>query len=370
MRIRSAAINFGFDRFSGFYLLASFILVFGLWTPSLFLTMSTLHSIASEQAIAGLLALAVLVPICAGQYDLSVGANANLAGITATLLQVQLHWNVGLALVVSVAVGIVIGLVNAAIVILLRVNSFIATLGMTSVLSAVLTIVSSDQQPAPVVSSVWNDLTQKTVGGFQVVVLFLFVVAFIVWWLLDWTPIGRYIRATGANPDAARLSGVRVGRWSALSLVISGGIAGMAGILFTSLTGPSLSFGSTLLLPAFAAVFLGSTQIHPGRFNVWGTILAIYVLATGVQGLEFVSGVQWLSDMFNGLALIIAVALSVSPGPLARLKSRRQLTGGKSSDLVASKEVLASRPGSNPDDQFLQLLSKVETAPGENRNGH
>jgi len=93
---------------------------------------------------------------------------------------------------------------------------------------------------------------------------------------------------------------------------LSGGIAGLGGVFFTSQTGPSLVFGSTLLLPAFAAAFLGSTQLHPGRFNVWGTILAIYVLATGVQGLELVSGQQWLSDMFNGVALAVAVALAVN----------------------------------------------------------
>ena len=95
--------------------------------------------------------------------------------------------------------------------------------------------------------------------------------------------------------------------------------------MFSSLNGPSLNFGGTLLLPAFAAAFLGSTQLTPGRFNVWGTLLAIYVLATGVQGLQLVSGAAWLSDMFNGVALIIAVALSIQRAPSAgwaRVKGR------------------------------------------------
>ena len=87
--------------------------------------------------------------------------------------------------------------------------------------------------------------------------------------------------------------------------------------MFSSLNGPSLDFGRTLLLPAFAAAFLGSTQLIPGRFNVWGTLLAIYVLATGVQGLQLVSGASWLSDMFNGVALIVAVALSIKRSPSA-----------------------------------------------------
>jgi ribose transport system permease protein len=104
---------------------------------------------------------------------------------------------------------------------------------------------------------------------------------------------------------------VRVGFWSWLSLIGSATIAGIAGVLYASLSGPSLTFGQGLLLPAFAAVFLGSTQFTPGRANVWGTLVAVYVLATGVQGLQFVTGVLWLNDMFNGVALIAAVSFAV-----------------------------------------------------------
>ena len=94
---------------------------------------------------------------------------------------------------------------------------------------------------------------------------------------------------SAATPNAARLSGVRVGKWTWLSLIIvSRASPALAGVFYSSLSGPSLTFGSALLLPAFAAAFLGSTQLKPGRFNVWGTVLAVYVLATGVQGLQYV----------------------------------------------------------------------------------
>jgi ribose transport system permease protein len=103
---------------------------------------------------------------------------------------------------------------------------------------------------------------------------------------------------------------VRTGKWIWVSLIVSGTVSGVAGILYASLAGPSLTYGPALLLPAFAAVFLGSTQFRPGRFNVWGTVLAVYVLAVGVEGLSFVTSVQWLSYMFNGVALIAAVAFA------------------------------------------------------------
>jgi ribose transport system permease protein len=161
-------------------------------------------------------------------------------------------------------------------------------------------------------SPAWTNFTQFAIGGNQVIVVYVIVLALLAWWFLEHTPAGRYIYATGGNSEAARLSGVRVDRWSWISLTISGGVAGLAGVFFTSQTGPSLTFGATLLLPAFAAAFLGSTQLQPGVFNVWGTIIAIYVLATGVEGLQLVSGQEWLSDMFDGIALILAVALAVN----------------------------------------------------------
>ena len=123
-----------------------------------------------------------------------------------------------------------------------------------------------------------------------------------------------------------------MGRWTWLSLIASSTICGAAGVLYASLSGPSLEFGAGLLLPAYAAAFLGSTQLQPGRFNVWGTVIAVYVLATGVKGLQLVTSVQWLSDMFNGVALIAAVAFAVwrqrRAGEARRLRLRSDATGG------------------------------------------
>jgi ribose transport system permease protein len=323
-------LNFGFDRFSGIYLWIVFILVFGIWTPSLFLSMSTVHLIASTQAVAGIIAIAVLIPMICGQFDLSVGSNANLTGLAAVVLQTKQHWGLAPTLVVSVAIGVLVGVLNGFIVVRFRVNSFIATLGMGTVLTAfALIITGSQEQPVPQ-STAWNQMTQYKVFGFQVIIYFLILFALVAWWVIEFTPVGRRMRAIGGNPEAARLSGISVNRYAWGSLVASGAIAGVGGILYTSLTGPSLTFGSTLLLPAFAAVFLGSTQLQPGRFNVWGSLIAIFVLATGVQGLELVSGAQWVGDMFNGVALIVAVALAaMRQGKPARRRHRPASDAGE-----------------------------------------
>jgi ribose transport system permease protein len=317
--------------------------VFSLWVPGLFFTAATAHTIASEQAIDGFLALAVLIALVTGTYDLSVGAVANLSTIVVTWLQVTEHYSVWLAIVVSVAASAVIGVVNGFVVVRLRVNSFIATLGMGTILAAVQSIVSGNTQPIPPINSVWSDLTQINVGGFQIVFVYLIILGLITWWLLEYTPAGRYMHAVGGNPDAARLSGVKVGRWVWVSLIGSATISGLAGVLYGSQSGPSLTYGPGLLLPAFAAVFLGSTQFKPGRFNVWGTLLSIYVLATGVQGLEYVTGVQWLNDMFNGVALILAVAFAVW-----RQDAAKRLGGRQAKDeevTVAEDRSVTGSPG-------------------------
>jgi ribose transport system permease protein len=303
--------DFGLRSFSGLYLWAFFIIMFGVWKPHLFLTQSNLHSVAAAQAVPAMLALALLVPLTAGAYDLSAGAVINLAAVLVVVLQTKNHLSMGLAIAVTIGVSFVIGAVSGFVVVVLRVNSFVATLGMATVVAAFQIIVSGQNQPFPPINSSWTALTQQQVLGFQIVVVYLFVLAIILWWTLDHTPVGRNLYAIGGNSEAARLAGVRVGSWTFLALAASATISGIAGVFYASLSGPSLTFGQTLLLPAFAAAFLGSTQIKPGRYNVWGTALAVYVLATGVQGFQYVTGAQWLSDMFNGIALLAAVSFAV-----------------------------------------------------------
>ena len=315
---KKRSFNFGFDRFSGLYLWAFFIIVFSIWVPDTFPTTSTLHSVAAQQAVTGMIALAVLIPLAAGAYDLSVGATANCAGI------------------LSVAPPQRPGLGSRGGDRGRRRLRFRRRRGQLDRGRAPgRQLVHRDprhefdsgrdagdhlvEQPTPPpTNEAWSNLTLTEVFGFQIVVLYLLILAIVFWWSTAHTPVGRYLYAIGGNTEAARLSGVRIERYTSLTLIISGTLAALAGVLFTSLNGPSLNFGGTLLLPAFAVAFLGSTQLTPGRFNVWGTMLAIYVLATGVQGLQLVSGASWLADMFNGVALIVAVALSIKRPPNAQ----------------------------------------------------
>ena len=321
--MNTGRLDFGLDRFSGLYLWATFIIVFGIWKPDLFLTGNTAHSIGSSQAIGAMLAIAVVVALSAGAYDLSLGAVINVSAIIVTALLNTKGWGIWQSILAAVGASAAIGAVNGFLVVKAKISSFIATLGMATVVAAIQTMVSGGGQPLPPKSETWNKLTSTEVFGFQIVVLYLIVLAFVVWWGLEHTPPGRYLYAIGQNSEAARLTGIKTGTWTWVSLIASSTIAGIAGVLYASLSGPSLTFGSSLLLPAFAAAFLGSTQLKPGTVNVWGAVLAVYVLATGVKGLQFVTSAQWLNDMFNGLALILAVSFAVWRQRRALLKPRR-----------------------------------------------
>lgn len=303
--------SLGLDKYSGLYVWAIFIVVFGLLSPSLFLTSNTVTSIAVAQSVTAMLGLAVVIPLAAGVFDLSLGANVQFCAVLVSLLQER--WDVGMwpSILITLAVGTFVGALNGFIVVVLKVSSFIATLGTATLLAAAQTIVTNNLDPLPETAPAWLDLTQRTFLGVQLIFWYLIVLALVLWWFLERMPVGRYIRAVGSNPDAARLSGISVGRYWFLSLVVCGAVTGFAGVCYASNTGPSLSFGGALLLPAYAAAFLGFTQILPGRFNIIGALIAVYVLATGVQGLQYLTDVQWLSDMFNGLTLIAAVSFAV-----------------------------------------------------------
>ncbi len=305
-------LDFGvLTRFTGLGLWLVFILIFALWIPDTFLTSATAKSIAADQAVTAILAVGVLFTLAAGSYDLSIAANLGLSAVVAASLMVKSDVSPILAVVITLAMGAGVGALNGFVVAGIGVNSFIATLGMSSVLMAFTALISNDQFVGPLPQS-FQAITHHQPLGIPIVLIYALVLAVIVWYVLEHTPIGRRIYATGANADAARLVGVRTGRNVFGTFIVTGIFASAAGILLAAKVGSvSNEAGPPYLLPAFAACFLGTTQIKLGRFNVWGTMIALYLLATGVKGLQLAGGQLWVTDLFNGVALVGAVSLAV-----------------------------------------------------------
>ena len=196
---------------------------------------------------------------------------------------------------------------------------------MSSILLALISWVSNSQQILGLPNSFQN-LGTNTIFGFGLPIYLMLVIALIVWYVLERTPVGRRIYATGGNIEAARLAGVRTPVVIVASLAACGAIAGFSGLLVSADLGTGdPTIGPAYLLPAFSAAFLGSTQFRGGRFNVWGTVLAVYVLAAGVKGLQLAGAPIWIPDLFNGAALLLAVGMARYQGATARAGAIRRL---------------------------------------------
>ena len=307
---KKRGFSLGLDRFSGLYVWAALIVVFAIGVPDLFLTTSNFRILAGSQAITAIVALGLIVPVACGAFDLSIAGTVGVSVCTTIWMQAHGHgWVLGI--VAALVLGITIGLVNALVVVKLGVDSFITTLGMSSILAAAAYWITGGSQIVDGISPTFTTIGQKLIFGLPLPFFYMLVLGVILWWALEYTPAGRYLYAVGGNPQAARLAGVRVDRITAGALVTSGLVSSVAGVVLGAQLGSaSPDVGTTYLLPAFSAVFLGATQIRPGRVNVLGTLIAIFLLATGVKGLQLVGMPSYVDDLFNGLALIIAVALA------------------------------------------------------------
>jgi len=302
-------------RISAIYLLLIFFLTFGIVTPDTFFTSTTFQLVTRQGVVTCLLALAFLVPLIAGVYDLAIGALMALSVAIIVYLNLHTGLPIGLVAVIGVLGSMLAGFVSGFVVVRLRVSSFIATLGMSEVLLAVVLLISGNLQLIGTFPNSWQQAGNGTFVGIPYAMLYLLVIALGLWFILEHTRVGRYLFATGGNPDAARLSGVAVTRLQWASLVASGGIAGLAGVIYSMQTGVfDSSTGPGYLFPAIAAVFLGGSQFSQ-RPNVWGTLIAYFALAFGVQGLQIssASAAVWTNPLFQGLALIIAVWIAMRP---------------------------------------------------------
>lgn len=295
---------------SGVYLFVLLFVIFALWEPETFLTLQTWQVLLDSQAIVGLVALGLIVSLSAGVIDLAVGSEAGFGGIVVAWLLARHGVPIALAIVLSLIAGAIVGVVIALLIVRARILSLISTLAVSSILIAVINWISGSQQILDLGTS-FQKIATDELFGLAYPVYILGVVALIVWYFLERTALGRRIRATGGNVDAARLAGVRTSRIILISTVTCGVITALGGVLASSqlATGdPTIS--QSYLLPAFAAAFLGSTQFYSGRFNVAGTLLAVLVLAVGVKGLQLAGAPIWLPELFNGIALLAAVGFA------------------------------------------------------------
>ncbi|MEN3357921.1 MAG: ribose transport system permease protein [Mycobacteriales bacterium] len=291
------------------------IAVFAAWKPDLFPTGITARRVLNEYAITGIAALSVVLPLAAGVFDLSVGSTIGLSGILSGWLLGHTDLPPAAVIVLALASGLLVGALNSLVVVAMRIDSFIGTLATGAIIAAVTLGVSGDQILTERTSGAFARFAIENTHGIQLPVLYLLVLMVVIGFLLEQTVFGRYTYATGYNPDVTKLVGVRVGRIRTLTLLSSGVIASLAGVALTArIESADPSNGPSYLIPAFSAAFLGATQFRHGRFNPWGTVVAVLMLGTGSIGLLLAGAPQWAPQVFQGAVLIVAVGLTVLQG--------------------------------------------------------
>jgi len=293
------------------YVWLAIAVIFAIWAPSTFPTWATARQILDENAATGLMALSVVIPLCTRTFDLSVGFIASLSAVTASYM---IAHGVPVAAAVAIAMGgaLLVGLINGVVVVVMGVDSFIATLATGSLIQAFITLMTNGIAiTSPRLAGPFATIGQASIGGITLPVIYTLLVALVIWFVLEHTATGRRLYATGFNPESARLAGVRTARLRFASLIVSALLAGAAGVVLAStLSSGDPQVGVPYLLAAYAAAFLGASQLRPGRFNAWGTLIAVLLLGTGVVGLGLVSAPNWAPAMFTGVVLIAALGIT------------------------------------------------------------
>jgi ribose transport system permease protein len=211
----------------------------------------------------------------------------------------------------GIALGALVGLLNGVLVAKLGLNALITTLGTATVITGLISLYTDGLSIITGIPAALTDLGSGVWLGIPCTLYVLAAIAWFAWYLLEHTPFGRYLHAVGGNPAAARLVGLDVDRIVVQSFVVAGALVGLGGVLQVARQGGgNPQVGMYFMMPALSAAFLGATSIQPGRFNVPGTILAVFFLATSVSGLALAGVDNWVEAIFNGTALVVAVALS------------------------------------------------------------
>jgi len=288
-----------------------------------FTSSQNLSNLLGDQALVGLVALAMMLPLIAGYFDLSVAANVGLVNVAVAAVMNDYGWSPLAAIVAGVALGGVVGLMTGFLIARLGLGAFIVTFGVYSFLNGVTLWytkgkVISGKIPASV--GTWGS---KDWFGIPRPFWLLAVATVFTWVLITQTPFGRYLESIGSSEPAARLVGIKTDRTIWVAFIAGGLLAGVAGCLLTSRQGGAdATIGQSYLFPAIAAIFLGATAIRPGRYNVWGTVLGVYFVAIAVSGLILLGADYWVQPLFNGAVLVLAVGLATASG---RARAKREV---------------------------------------------
>jgi ribose transport system permease protein len=298
-------------RFAILVVWAAMIAVYWGTESALFPHVGTFQTIFGSQQPLVFMAMALMCTIVVGEFvDLSVPAVFGFGATILPVLVVNHGWNVWAASIVAVAGCVLVGAVNGYLVVNVGVNTIVVTLGMSTLIEGV-SLWMSDLNTISGMPSGFQKIALFDLGGLPVSFYFGVVLVLGFAYLLAFTPLGRHMRFVGASREVSRLSGVRVDRIRFGSFVFAGLLSGVGAVIaVAAIGGYNATTSDSFLLPVFAAVFLSTAILEPGRFNPLGTLVGIYFLETGILGLQLLGLQSWVSQVFYGGILVIAVTIS------------------------------------------------------------
>ncbi|MDQ0395861.1 ABC transporter permease [Labrys monachus] len=288
-----------------FYLVL--IAVFSMLSP-FFFSVRNMLSIGSNVAFMGLMAATGTPLIVAGGLDLSVAAIAGLTGVVIALLYSH-GFDIWAAAAVSVLVAAAIGTLNGVLTTRLRMNPLIVTLGMMSIVSGIALVLTGGLT-RPLMVGGFNWIGSGRLFGLPVPLILMVATFLVLWLVLTRTKFGRFVYASGGNPEASRLIGIPVERTVVTLYIVSAVSGACAGIILAAMLGAAgPNAASQHLLTVIAAIILGGTSLQGGRGSVWGTLLAVLILGTLANGLTLLDVSSFWQDVTRGAVLLLAVGL-------------------------------------------------------------
>jgi simple sugar transport system permease protein/ribose transport system permease protein len=290
---------------------------FSVLSPRFF-TVNNLSNVLVQISSLMVVASALTVAVISGEFDLSVGEVAGLSAILVAGLLIWSHQPIYIAILLSVAAGIIIGFVNGLLVTWLRIPSLIATLGLGPIaLGLNYSYSGGDSIYAQMPAAFYFLSTGRLFGFLPVPVVIAAIVVILIYILVNHTRYGRATVATGTNIVAARLSGINVNRCRQIAMTISATGAAVAGVMLTARLGTGQpGAGEPYLLDSLTAVFIGMTAFRPGRASIQGTVIGVIIIGMLDNGLNLLGAPFYLQNICRGAVMIAAVALAVMRGEI------------------------------------------------------
>ncbi|SOD87777.1 ABC transporter permease [Streptomyces sp. Ag109_G2-15] len=317
LRVQNAVIKYGF-----IFVTVALFLYFALSEGS-FRESATLLDTLRYVSVAAILGLGVTLTMAVGGMDMSVGAVAGL-GVSVAAQTMVIYNQIGTVAILAVlAAGALAGLLNALLIVVLKIPDMLATLGTMFVIQGSKLILVDGQSITPGMTRSdgttapgrftegFLRIDRGTVLGIPVPVLIFGGLTVAAWVFLARTRWGRVLYAIGANPEAARLAGIRVGAYRALAYVVSGVLASVGGLILAARIGQGdVSAGTSQLLEAVAVALVGTSVLGRGRPNVWGTALGAVLIGIITTGLTIKGLPYYTQDVVEGAVLILALVFS------------------------------------------------------------